>query len=629
MAATGGPSTITTKDDLELQGLNVGRDAARAAEALIDLRNSMSGPGTYQQAQAQAAGGAAVTWAMLQQRHPEWSLDYWQECRALYAGGKRLLCDPALMKRLFPANPHEDPKVYKARSERAHYFPYPGTIVDALLAGLSSDPLRVSFGSVDPESGDLETAPDSEWWQAFIEDVSDESAGYDDDLEPDEDDDDNASGLPMHHFLVEVMREALTTRFTWIRCDLPAVPEDKPIDSALAEEKAGLRSPYLCLVPAECVIDWEYGADGELAWLLTLEKTMPRENIQAMRGKVEHHCYVLWTQTDYARYEVDVTIGQARAESELISPAEPPTPHKFGCVPFDRVMLPEGLWAMGKLHSLAREHFNKRCAMSWAEYKALFPILYEFLDTNASGGEIPAADDPNRATDQVRSQGHTQIRAGNDKAQYIGPDVGPFKEARESCNDTMREMHRVMYSMALSANMDKQALSRSGDSKQQDQISTQIVMMMLGLLMRRIARVLLALVARGRGEPVPPTIVAGLEHFDTTGVTQAIADAVQVFSGIPISKSKTAYSLFLTNVVRKILGDTVTDEQVTQIRDEITETLSQEELMQQMLATPEPGQTPPTQGDDDDEGGGKKRDDDDEQPTAPRVGRIVSKPMKG
>lgn len=605
--------------DLEADGLIRGTGAVEAVGALQDARAGTLGGGTHGQAQSSAASSvAALEWQVLQARNPEWDLEHWTECRALYAGGKRLLGNPKIMAKLFPQNPYENPQVYAQRRERAHYFPYPGTIIDALLAGLSSDPLRITFGSNDEETGGFVPAPNSDWWADFVGDVSDESSDYANDLSPDDSDDDNAAGLPMHHFLLEVMREAEQTRFVWIRCDLPADPSPGAITSKLDEEKAK-DAPSLSIVQAESVVDWQYDETGkELLWLLTLEKSTPRNDPRALRGKKEHHTYVLWTQTDWTRYDVDVDLAQPPHPTNKINPSVGPTPHPFQCVPFQRVALSEGLWAMGKLHNLAREHFNKRCAMSWAEYKALFPILYEFLDPNAgAGSDLPLADDADRATSQLRGQGYTQTRVGGDKAMYVGPDVAPFKEARDSCNDTMREMHRVMYSMALSANMDKQALSRSGDSKQQDQISTQIVMMALGMIMRRIARCLLALVARGRREPVPQTIVAGLEHFDVTGVTQAIADAVQVFTGVPINKSKTAYSLYLTSILRKILGDTVTDAQVTSIRSEIEDAFDQDELMRSMLANPAgAGDTQ-----DDGGGGGKSEDDDDEQDDDGDIGK--------
>ncbi len=613
--------------DLELEGVTRGTGAADAVGRLQDARAGTRGGGTLGQAIAQTVKGPSIPWEMLQQRHSEWCASYWAECRALYAGGKRLLEDPSLLARLFPKNPFEPPTIYMQRVLRAHYFPYPGTIVDSLLAGLGSDPLRISFGKIDEKTGTLDPVENAEWWADFVEDVSDE-ADTDDRPEPDEDDDDNAAGLPMHHFLIEVLRECEQTRFTWVRVDLPKAPDMGAITSQLDVERSKATSPYLCLVPAENVIDWEYDDRGELLWALTLEKTTPRSSIMVKRGALEHHVYMLWTQTDWVRYEVDVNPKQ-------LPPLEQPVPatdfgqHAFGCVPFDRVMLPEGLWAMGKLHSLAREHFNKRCAMSWAEYKALFSILYEFLDDGAPGTDLPVVDSPDRATDQVRAQGFTQLRRKGDDARFVGPDVAPFKESRESCSDTMREMHRVMFSMALSANMDKAALSRSGDSKEQDSLSTQVVLSALGQLMRRVARVLLALVGRGRGERVPPAIVAGLEHFDVSGVASAIADGVSVFSSIPINKSKTAYSLYLGNLLRKILGDTLTDEQVATIRREIDDSMSAEELLIQQLPG---GMTPATEDDGDDEDDADDGDDgddgSDDPPKPPKGGPIRSKPMK-
>lgn len=619
MATIGGIPNATL-DAIDMEGVARSNAAVGIVGQMQDARAGTRGGGTYglARARAQAAQKIApappVPWEMLQCRHGEWLGSYWAECRALYAGGRRLLANPELMKVLFPQNLHEDKSVYDQRVKRAHYYPYAGSIIDSLLAGLGSDPLRVTFGETDPKTGELDPAPDSEWWTKFISDVSDEAEDID------ESSDDIAGGMPMHHFMVEVLRECMQTRFAWVRCDMPKAPDEDQVTSQLDAEQAN--APYLCLVPAEQVIDWEFKSDGKtLAYVITLEKTTPRASILVKRGKVEHHVYTLWTESDWARYEIDIDPAQPPANAFEVPPTDSGA-HGFECVPFDRVELPEGLWAMGKLHSLAREHFNKRCAMSWAEYKALFSVLYEFLDDNMSGGgDLPTVDDPNRATTQLRSQGYSQLRRANDKAEFIGPDVSSFVQARESCNDAMREMHRVMFSMALSANMDKAALSRSGDSKEQDSVSTAVVLSALGQLARRIVRTLLSLVARGRGEEVPPAIVQGLEHFDTSGVSQAIADAVAVFTGVPIAKSKTAYTLFLTNLLRKILGDSVTDDQVAAIRQELEEAHDADTEMQQMMQ--EAALTPPTDpaagGDDDGE------NDDEPKPTAPRVGAISSK----
>ena len=613
MAAIGGPSQSLS--DLEIAGVPRGAelDAMVAAK-----RAAQIGPGSSALASRKIdLNTVGIPWRMLQGRHPAWDEKFWQECRALYAGGKRLLGDDAVMCRLFPQNLYEPPDVYAARRARAHYYPYSGTIIDSLLAGLSADPLRVAFGKIDESTGKLDEAAGADWWKAFVQDVSDES-----ETEPDDDDDDPTDGMPIHHFLIEVMRECMQTRFTWVRCEMPAIDPEYAADSKLTEEQA--KQPYLCLVPAEQVIDWEYDSKGErLLWLLTLEKSSPRSSIRELRGTKEHHCYTLWTEVDWVRYEIDVDPRQPPADDAIIQ-ASAGELHDFDRVPFDHVCLPEGLYAMGKLHSLAREHFNKRCAMSWAEYKALFPILYEFLDDGNNSDLPTVGEDANRATTQIRAQGYSQTRRANDKAQFIGPDVGPFKEARESCNDAMREMHRVMFSMALSANLDSAALQRSGDSKEQDTAATKVVLAALGMIMRRVSRVLLGLVAAGRGDDMPPTVISGLEHFDIAGVTQAVADAVQVFSGIPI-KSKTFAALFLLNLYRKLLADGVTDAQLDEVRKEIEETLAQEELIDDMAMQ---GQTPSTEGgagggDD----GGSGGDDDEREPPAPapRVGAMRSK----
>lgn len=606
--------------DMQLADLPRGAELDGAVGGKM-ARNAGTIVGTRALAVRPDPASLTVAYEMLQQRHPEWTISYWEECRALYAGGDRLLGNPEVMRRLFPQNLYEPVNIYAQRKARAHYFPYAGTIIDSLLAGLSSDPLRVAFGSIDKVTGDLIPSPDADWWRSFVEDVTNEATNPD---EPDandakEGDDDEEGGLPLHHFLIEVMREAEQTRSAWVRVELPTVPDGIVIDSALAEEKAGARAPYLCLVPAETVIDWEYDAPTKtLTWVLTLEKTCPRLSIANKRGTMEHHVYTLWTQTDWVRYEIDVDTKSPPPNDKIIQPTATET-HSFGCVPFDRITLPEGLWAMGKLHSLAREHLNKRCAMSWAEYKALFAVLYEFLD-DEGGSDIPTVGSPDRATEQTRSQGFSQLRRKGDTAEFIGPDVAPFKEARESCNDTMREMHRVMYSMALSANMDAAAIQRSGDSKEQDHADTQVILMALGMLMRRISRVLLALVARGRGEPVPQALISGLEHFDTAGITAMIADAVAVFTGIPM-KSKTMTTLYLAKLYRKIMGDEATDEQIAQMREEIEETLDAEELINAMAMAPTPGT---------DQGGGgadPNADDGsaDEKPLKPAGGPIKSK----
>jgi hypothetical protein len=522
-------------------------------------------------AERRGAQPPPLTWGDLQCRNPEWLGEFWEECRALYAGGPRLLADAKVLKRLFPAHMFEDSGVYAERLKRAHYYAYPGTICEELLAGLSADPLRVDFGELD-EHGD---AQGDEWWTKFVTDVTGEASKL-----PGEDDEEG--GCSMHHFAVCALREMLQTRHAWILADIAALPLDVPLATDADEIDAGLDDPYLCLVPAEQVVDWEYDDDGDaLLWAMLLTERSIRTTPGGRRTLLRA-TYTLWDATGWAKYIVEYSPDQKPTMERLV-PAADWGLHPFGRVPLERVELKEGMWAMGKLHSLAREHFNKRCAASWAEYKALFAVLYEFQGTEE--GAVPVAQqDPDRATNQVRGQGYTQVRGKDDSAAFVGPDTAPFTEARESCAETMREMHRVMYSMAQSADMDSQAKARSGVSKQADKSQTETILLAFGETMRKAVRRLLGVVALGRKEVVPPVRVHGLEKFDSIAVADAIEQAVEVFNGLPMASALFA-QLLLERTYRQILGDSLTPDQLAKLREQIAEYASPEALAQGMLAT--------------------------------------------
>jgi hypothetical protein len=583
---------MLTQVDLELSGTLRGPELAAAVAARRVTRSPMANAPTRLDLTQPAL---AMTWGDFCVRHPEWRGEYWEECRALYSGGERLLADDKVMKRLFPAHFHEVTKVYEERKRRAHYFPYAGTIIDHMLAGLGTDPIVLSFAELDEETGEkLPTDKAAEWWEQWVTDVTDEAerpADYG--LESDDDEDDDEGGRTLHDFTVDVLREALQTRSAWVLVDLPRADENAPAPDAEGAD------PYLCTVPAEQVIDWQYDDRKRLTWAMIMTCDQLRPTPKDRRG-LTRYTFVIWDSLRWVKYEADIDPANPPHADTVYQPVDG-ADHDFGRVPLERLQLPEGLYAMGKLHSIAREHFNKRCAMSWAEFKSLFAMLYEFLGPEDNNG-LPTAEaqtDASRAVNQIRGQGYTQVRGKDDKAEYVGPDPAPFVAARESCNDAMREMHRVMFSMALSANMDKAALQRSGESKEQDNATTAVLLNAFGKIARRFIRRLLVLAALGRGEAPPKSRLTGGEQFDVAGVTDAIAEATNLFNGVPI-KSPTFAKLALARLYFKCLPD-ITAEQRQTILDEIEEQQSAEELMmaQGILdgaggnMNPAPGGAPP------------------------------------
>jgi hypothetical protein len=599
--ATTGPFGLQTMTDLELQGLPRGPELSAAVDRLRSARAPMAMPPTQRSHLDLTSSEFTLTWGDFQQRHPEWQGDYWAECRALYAGGSKLLGDKKVLQRLFPSHRHEDQMVYAERCARAHYFPYPGTIIDHLLAGLGTDPLQISFTEIDEKGVAKAKPPGVEWWEQWVADVTDEAerpADYG--LESDdESESDDEGGCSIHHFIVEALREALQTRTAWVLADLPPADPDVSIDSRLAAERSGLLDPYLCLIPAEQIVDWQTvrrGKHHDLVWVMMMECEQLRETPRDRR-KLWQHTYTVWDEFTWRRYEFTIDPANPPAENTPYQPVDGGE-HGFGRVPFERLCLPEGLHAMGKLHSLAREHFNKRCAMSWAEYKSLFAVLYEFTGPGDDPDLPVPASDPHRATNQIRGQGYSQIRSNKDRAEYVGPPAEAFVAARESCNDAMREMHRVMFSMAMSANMDSAAIKRSGDSKATDNATTEVLLDLFGTLSLRFCRRLLVLASLGRQEAVPKAQISGLDKFDVIGVDTKIAEAVQLFAGVPML-SATVKELYLARLYGDLLGD-ITQEQSEKIREEIRDGISMEELAAQAMAGMGPD--------------GKPLDDDDDEP---------------
>jgi hypothetical protein len=545
-------------------------------------------PGTLNE---QAAPSQGLRYGLLCERNPEYLGEYWRQCRALYAGGPRLLRDEQMMRQLFPSHANEAPDVYKERCARAFYIAYAGEIIDHLLAGLAQDPVRLSAGT--DEKTQTELALPS-WWTDFGADVSPPGG----------------KKQPLSSFAVDCLREMFITRYAWTLVDLPPSDPTAPApESKLDEERRGLLDPYLCLMPSENVVDWQTDEDtGELEWVLCHWRAKRRDSIQESRAQITER-WIYWTREGWERYELTWDPTTPPKKEDLV-PRVDARPHAFGVVPLIRMELPEGLHAMGKLESIAREHFNKRCAASWAEFKALFAVLYEFMASESGSpwdpksAPIPMAQtDPRRATNQIRGQGYTQTRGKDDRAEFIGPEVAPFKEARESCAELMREMHRVMFSMALSADMGSAALQRSGESKQKDGEQIAAILTKVGEIIREGVDALLELVKVVRKEDVE-LHSTGAEKFDAESVADAITEAVELLNGVPL-KSPTFLKRFLYRLYKLVSGPNITTDDLEEIRKELENAITAESLtLMDPSAPPPPLDAKPGQPGDD-QGGAK------------------------
>lgn len=486
-------------------------------------------------------------------RHPEYNARLWAKCRAFYAGGEKLLADESLMKEVFPPHLQEESFVYDERCKRAYYIPYAGEIVDAIVAALFGGQVTMSSK---PEA--------DEFYKDFHEDVSPP----------------RGRKTSLNELLKQQLLTALLCRRAWTLVDLPDVPPDLEVDSFADEEQAGLLDAYACQVDPEMVLDWEETEDGELTWAVVLHRESRRDGIEECRDTVREE-YTIYTAKDWKRYSIEFKTDKPPEDGAELAIMDE-GPHSFGRVPLLRMDVSDGLWAMGKILPIAIAHFNLRNALSWAQYKSLFPVLASFLSEEDPIN--PATEDSNRDVNQKYGQGRIVRFGAKDRLEYIGPETAPFAISMQDLSGLRDEMHRVLHHMALSVENSAAALQRSAESKQIDQAATAVILRALGQVVREHVVCVLDMVRAGRGDGEVAWAVEGMDKFNDQSV-EAMVEQAETVDALHIP-SATFQKRYAYQLARRLLGDNATEDDLEDIQDELELNVSNEEY----TAPEEPGE---------------------------------------
>jgi hypothetical protein len=536
--------------------------AAQATAALVRQRPVAAVEAAPTPAGKPGVPPATVKYEKLLQRNPEFDGDYWEQLCALYSGGRKLLNNKALLERIFPRHRDEVPRVYEERKRRAFYVNYAAEIVDFIVANLMSEPYEITVGE-DAEGG--------ESWPPFYDDFQKNVAP------------DGAEKMPLVALVRRQMLKALQCKTAWTLCEMPAsVDEDGQAityDSLGDQEKSGALSAWAVPLDPCAVVDWQEDDDGELLWMLVATQDAKRASIDSDRGWVTKR-WMYYTADAWARYELTHEVGK-EPDPETMVAATKQGRHTFGKVPVCRMALPDGLWAMDKLESLAREHFNKRSALGWAETQSLLPDLYEFLAPELPGGGAMIGEnqeDPKRAVNQRRGQGYVQQRGGGDRAEFIGPDSAPFTHAMASCSDLRDEMHRVTHQMALTIDNSPSALKRSAESRSQDKAATAVVLIALAEIVRDHVQEILRMISRGRGDDklAYQWAVQGMDDYEAEATGSLVEEAVALET-ISI-KSPTFRKRSHFRLAKRSLGNDATPEDLEAIEQELEQNVTAEEF---------------------------------------------------
>ncbi len=513
---------------------------------------------------AQSAFPPKLKYKTLKTRHDTYMLDFWQKCKALYAGGPTLLNNDKLLKLVMPSHANEADEIYNERLKRAFYIPYPGSIIDKLVAELSSKPLTFELEDSTASSEDGGAAGKSdtegeslpEYYADLVKNCS--KVG--------------GKKISLNQFAREQMFAALQCQTAWALVDMPKAPTVAYPNRA-EQDKAGALNAYICPIDAECVIDWEERDDGELTWVLIQDKIAKRDGIETNRDNITIR-WRYFREEDWAIYEI--TYDQTKkvtgpADTDDVKLVEQGT-HSFKRVPVRRMQLPDGLWAMGKLEAIARAHMNQRNALSWGQLKALFPVPILYAMTPEPGS--PQSEDMGRVG-QTHGQGFLRVFAEKDRLEYFSPDIAPYQIAMDDLNNLRDEMHRVLYAMAQSVDNSGAALQRSGESKSIDQAAASVILRALGTFVREHLEDLLLTISTGRKDNLR-FAARGMDTFDDVTLSQLVLDAVGIEAlGI---KSATFHKLFKYKVAKLALGADVDEDDLEEIKKDLEASVTQDEF---------------------------------------------------
>lgn len=551
-------------------------------------------------------------------KNPEYDADYWGKIRTLYEGAKTmrdvLATNCELRQLIFPRRLGEDDEVYEERCRQACYSPHMTQLIDYILSVLFSDPIEMTAGGKGDDLGPGSVDP---FYDEFFKNTA----------RP------GARPVTFNQLLRSLAKDALLYRRTWVQVDFPSAPVDpatgeRRVPQNRAEEEAmKLDRAYCCPLDPECVYDWETNEeDGELDWVLVRDLKKRRGSVDEKRNKCVES-FTVYDRQGWTRYVweyMDSRRPGSKSEPTRVQTGK----HTFGRVPVLPVELPEGLWAGGKMESLAIEIFNARSALSWSRNRSLFQMIVAKLSNPDPLN--PVTEDPDRGIDQVVGPGRVITMAEKDSYEFVGPKAEPFKEAREDIRDLVNDLHRVLHQMAQSTPQSASSQRQSGESKQMDMTAGAVVSKELGRLFRDIAIVIYSAVSQGRNEEQRDWHSKGLSEFDDVSLESFVSEAA-VIETVPIA-SPLFQTLYKYDLAARLLPG-ATDEQLDKIYEELSaahtaEAMIDDKRNEQMLE--DPLNRNGAQASPDEDGAEKKGEDegDDKPPKEPEQKGKETPPQK-
>ncbi len=497
------------------------------------------------------------TYAQLNQRHPSCDPDELRRLNALYKGGAEF---KALLSEFLPQRNAEPEARYSLRCKEAHYRNYIGPIVDYFTSMLFST--RPVMGAKDGK-GTAVTEPDQ--FYASLQDDCDRN------------------GRDVDALFKAQLTEAMVSRCAWVRVNAPDDGGAEP-ESLADFESRKLGQCWLSPVSHADVFDWERDDSGALEWIIIHKSESKRANVAAGRDSVVETWEVLYADR-VDTYAIKYDRKKKPGPTQEV-PLTDSRPHPFGRVPLVPIALPVGLHVASRLETPQVAHFRMSNAQTWGMSTTCYAQpVFNLMD---------------RDTPPTMGAGYGIFLGPEEKMDWAAPPSGHFSALAEEVKSQKDEIFRIAHQMALGVENNAAAVGRSGESKQQDALSTRVVLLAFSRIVKEAIEVCWDLISKQRGDDLVWS-VEGLDDFaaaDIMGMLDAL-EKVDKIGGVP---SETFNAEMKSRIAEALLPD-IPQKQKATIRKEIEEGVKKQaeeesELaamtkdLQKMQLEPKPGQEP-------------------------------------
>jgi hypothetical protein len=460
-----------------------------------------------------------MKYSLLCNRHPEYDGRLYKRYQALYEGGK-LFKDSA--REFLHPGPTDPPQVYDLRIRESSYRSYVGPIIDFFASQLFSAPYAIRTN--------LETL--DEFYSQFKEDV--DLAGTD------------LTAFMKHRFI-----EALIKGKSYWLAEKPALdlqPQDREEWAQLAQQ--GLDWVKLSSISTDCVIDWECNEYGDYEWLITHDKSCRRVSPTAGR-EIMTETWKVYDIDKVSVYQIRYTKRQPPRPDDII-PLVESYQHGFNKVPVMKLCLPEGLWLLNRAASAQIEHFRLSSALGWSLRKSAYAV-----------GIFKLKDDRKIAN----SAGQGIILGTEEDFKFAEPTGACFDILQKEIEHQKDEIYRITNQMAQAADNSSHSLGRSGQSKQADQASTEIILHAYSDIVKEAIEKTYELISDARGDVDLHFSIEGMNKFYLQD-TASLIESAKAAKDLQIA-SPTFYQELDYRVTEATLPWDTSQEVKDQIRKEI------------------------------------------------------------